>query len=166
MGHPIIMREGTRLSPAKIAMYYKELMRLKKLGKLNRKDVVAEARSRASPIHECFTWDNDRCGDLWRLQEAGHLIKCVVFRIEDEGPIEIPVFHRVEDGSGKKNYEHVDEILERVDYREAIVERALSEAKRQLERYRHYARYFRGTMRGINEDLRALKKTRAPKKQK
>lgn len=47
-------------------------------GKLRTEEVVQWAAEPDSPIHECFTWDNERAANSFRLVEARTLIKSVV----------------------------------------------------------------------------------------
>ena len=60
----------------------KALTKIKaKLGYLDPKEVVEEARSKISPLHRFFTWDNSIAAGKFRLQEADKLIRsvCVIY---------------------------------------------------------------------------------------
>lgn len=50
-----------------------------------RPDVVLErARSAKSPLHRCFTWEDDEAGEKWRLHEARNLINAYYVVIEQQ----------------------------------------------------------------------------------
>jgi hypothetical protein len=57
-----------------------ELLRIAKLnrGVLTAESVVSAARSKASPLHECFEWADTRAAQLWRLHQARNLIRVSV----------------------------------------------------------------------------------------
>ena len=43
--------------------------------RLTPRGVVAAARPARSPLHPEFTWDDRKCGELWRDEEARNLIR-------------------------------------------------------------------------------------------
>ena len=49
-------------------------------GKLTPEQVVEAAKNPKSPLHDCFTWDNNAAAEKWRIEEARELIRSV--RIE------------------------------------------------------------------------------------
>lgn len=58
--------------------------------------VVREARSKESPLHAAFEWDDHRAGEQFRLQQARHLIREVrVITENGEETIEQRVFVNV-----------------------------------------------------------------------
>lgn len=55
-----------------------ELERInEKHGGLHPEHVVKESKPKTAPLHECFTWNDTKAGEQWRLQEARNLIRCV-----------------------------------------------------------------------------------------
>ena len=40
--------------------------------------VVQKAKSEESELHKCFTWDNTRAADLWRLKEAREVMRQLI----------------------------------------------------------------------------------------
>lgn len=53
-------------------------------GRLTPDAVVADARSKSSPLHGCFTWDDSEAAKQWRLQEARELIRSVRVEVKTE----------------------------------------------------------------------------------
>lgn len=49
--------------------------------------VVERAKARSSPLHQCFTWDNDIAGHAWRINEARELIRSYCVKIEQQPAI-------------------------------------------------------------------------------
>lgn len=59
----------------------KRLTKLERSGKLSPDQVVADARSEASPLHDLFEWDDTAAADAWRTQQARvviHEVHCVI----------------------------------------------------------------------------------------
>jgi hypothetical protein len=46
-------------------------------GLLTPQNVITHARSKASPLHGCFTWDDSAAADMQRLHEAREVIRSV-----------------------------------------------------------------------------------------
>jgi hypothetical protein len=54
------------------------------------RQLVANARSKTSILHELFTWDDKKAGDRYRLIEAQELIRSInVTVIHEERPIKV-----------------------------------------------------------------------------
>lgn len=64
-------------------------------GILRPSDVVRAAKDPANVMHDYFEWDNDKAGDLYRLEQAREIIRSVQFtKITDERIYRFPVFVR------------------------------------------------------------------------
>lgn len=63
-------------------------------GVIAARDVVAEARADASPLHEFFTWDDTAAAREHRLTQAKKLVKAVVVQVPDSD-MELPAFSAV-----------------------------------------------------------------------
>lgn len=50
---------------------------------LHPEHVVKESKPKTATLHACFTWDDAKAGEQWRLQEARGLIRCVHVVSED-----------------------------------------------------------------------------------
>ena len=68
-------------------------------------DVVADAKPWASPLHPCFEWNNRKAADLWREDQARHVIRSVetVETSDDGTETRRPAFVSVCDRSQPRN---------------------------------------------------------------
>ena len=58
-----------------------------KNGRLDPVVVEKAARSKSSPVHDLFEWDDKKAGYQFRIQQARTIIRSVVFQVEDAGPL-------------------------------------------------------------------------------
>lgn len=63
-------------------------------GRLSTTGVLQWAADESCPIHNCFTWDNERAAEQFRLSEARTLIKSVIV-VNTESEQESPAFWNV-----------------------------------------------------------------------
>lgn len=54
-------------------------------GRLTPKLVLTEARDENHPLHDRFEWDDTVAGELYRIEQARHLIKSVQVRFTEKG---------------------------------------------------------------------------------
>jgi len=64
--------------PAQTAGEELERIRVKYNGRLISANVVTEAKDPQSPLHKVFEWDNAKAAHLWRLNQAGDVIRNIV----------------------------------------------------------------------------------------
>lgn len=139
--------EGARQSvPAKVVHRAFEEIR-KKYGSLNRKNIVDEARSTKSPIHKCFEWDDKKAGEAYRLDQAGHLQRCLIYRRTVDGEDReritrawVPISPRddadAEDTVYKNDWMPIEDAMADPRARKQLVARALAEVQAWQTRYR------------------------------
>lgn len=60
------------------------LRALEENGRLTARDVVTAARDPASPLHDCFEWDDSTAAEAWRTEQARSLIRSVVVNVTVE----------------------------------------------------------------------------------
>jgi hypothetical protein len=85
-----------------------EKLRKRSGGKLKTKSIVDEARPESSPIHNGFTWDDEKAAELRREWEARMLVKSIVI-IREEGEDPRPAFVTVRiktDDDGDESDQH------------------------------------------------------------
>ena len=81
----------------------------KRDGVLKPKTVVDEARSKDSPIHDLFDWDDSSAGEKYRLWQARELIAYVT--VEHNGK-EVNAYYNVQlETISQKGYYSKDQIL-------------------------------------------------------
>jgi hypothetical protein len=107
--------EGTRLNvDANIAG--KELERIEKRdsGVIRPEVLVSESRPKKAPLHPCFTWDDAKAAELYRLGEARLIIRSIrvleVFEGNQE-PQPIRGFVHVSDAEKGGGYQSVARVM-------------------------------------------------------
>lgn len=67
--------------------------------------VLDRARDEASPLHDCFIWDNDEAAEKYRLLQARILLRLIVpvYEKSNSEPIRIPLFQSVRALRGRDN---------------------------------------------------------------
>ena len=70
--------------------------------------IVEKARDSSTELHKCFTWDDQEAARKWRIEQARHVVSCLVIRRteEREGEPEIRYFHKT-DSNGYKPAQYV-----------------------------------------------------------
>lgn len=110
-------------------------------GVLTCEAVVDAARAKSSPLHDCFTWDDSRAAERYRLIEAGRLIATVRIEYTPKKAAQVvytPAFIPTGTNSeGKREYFPVEEVT-RNDF---LKSKALADARSEMEgtrsRYSH-----------------------------
>lgn len=116
-----------------------ELERLRKAhgGILKPEEVVEAAKPRTSPLHRCFTWDDDAAAHQWRLEQARRLLRVFVHIVDDgDKRIESRVFVALSsdrpDGGG---YRALADVLEDEDLRQVLLHDAYDDMARFRRKY-------------------------------
>lgn len=125
--------------------YRTELQKLemKYNGRLTPKDIVREAASINSPIHNWFDWSDDSAGEKWRMHQARMLLNSIKVKIMyEKGAKEYRQYLNVNvKQNGKKSqryYVNIDEVRQVPDMKQQILQRALSEAAYWKRTYQDY----------------------------
>lgn len=116
--------------------------------------VVRDAKNFRSPLHKYFEWDDAKAAAAHRLQQAGHLIRCVsvVFdgveareprqislagvAVATTPPIAVRAFLAVLGEDGERTYVGAQEAMENPHMRRQVLERAHSEMAAVGRKYR------------------------------
>lgn len=118
----------------------RELERIRKAngGILRPVDVVAAARSKSSPLHDSFEWDDSKAAQAHRLEQARYLIR---FTIEKVGPEEKNIRAYVSLRSDREDgdsYRSLREVVSAKPLRDELLRQALSEADAWRKRYESF----------------------------
>jgi len=137
----IFRGRGITLSEKKAEQYGLELIRLREKanGSLKTKDIVESARSEDSPIHKYFNWDDTKAAELYRRDQARHLINGIVeVIIEEDEEREIPIFFNIieEDENGSQGYVMVEEVIKNGEYKNQLLQKAIQEIKHWQTKYK------------------------------
>ena len=111
-------------------------------GRLTARVVVEEARRPTSPLHPCFEWDDVRAAELWRENEARHVLACirVVEARDDKGAPSktIRAFVNLTEtvgGDEQRGYIPIARVLSDADLLRQAVQQAANELRSFEERY-------------------------------
>lgn len=101
------------------------------------RQLVNSAKSKRSPIHDMFEWDNEIAGDEWRLHQARTFLAAIV--IEDDEEKEVRKYHNlyIEEEEERK-YIEIEQAAEAPDLWKQVLDKALREARSWRERYKQY----------------------------
>jgi hypothetical protein len=128
-------------------IYKQELNKLmrKYNGKLNPLDIVREASSTRSPLHDWFDWEDNSAGEKWRMHQARLLLNSIKVKITfQEGEKEYRKYLNVKvpvNGNNKKFkrfYIETDRIMKNPELKEQVLRRAVKEAEYWQRTYEDY----------------------------
>jgi len=162
-------RRGSRITDEQAQIYGECLEKIaEEKGVITPLDVVEEAKSESSPLHDYFEWDNDVAAEKYRLHQARNLINSIIVVIETpEETIEERAFFNVkiekevqevdEEAEIKQAYVPVSVVVKEKSYRDQILEQALREItywKRKYENLTELSVIFEAieTVKGMIED--------------
>ncbi len=96
-------------------------------GNLRGIEIVEAARKKRNPLHEHFEWDNDVCGEQFRLQQARNITNHIVEElIVDGNPTEQRSFLHVINDDSESVYVSLEDATEKVDYRRQLLDRMIT----------------------------------------
>lgn len=120
-----------------------ELTRLAKAnaGRLTPDNVVDAAQDEASPLHQCFEWDNDAAAHMFRVEQARHLIRSVRVDVTtSHHTVRVPAFvHDPECERGEQGYVSIRQLSFDEDKSREVVIAEFSRAASALRRARAVA---------------------------
>lgn len=107
-------------------------------GPLSPEVVVQEARSRDSPLHPYFDWNDKEASDNWRVHQARMMISHIQIVVEGRNDPPVRVFYNVVDAD-TRGYVTMNRVLSNEEYHRQVVEKALQEVERWRVRYHQYS---------------------------
>ena len=151
---------GGVLNRTKAQVAGRELDRIaRKYGCIKPQLVVEASRPTSAPLHNEFTWDNGKAAELWRLEEASHIIRAVRIIQADIPEAEQPTiraFHNVQASDKEtrfkgRGYVTIQVVSESEDYQQQVLNRAREELNQWQRRYSDYRSFFKGVFEAIDE---------------
>ena len=124
------LKSGSRIKSS-AAVVGAECERLEREGRLTAKELVNESRPKDAPLHNEFEWRDKVAGELWREQQARHIINSVIVINERKEPQR--VFFNIE--VTKQEYHSVETILQSEGKRAALLKTALRELEAFQTKY-------------------------------
>lgn len=101
---------------------------------LTPQSVLDANRAEGTPLHDSFEWDDTEAAEKYRLNQAGHFIRCItvsVQREEQEKPEAVRAYFTVTKGK----YESTQDIIADAEKRDTLLEKALSEFNSYMKKY-------------------------------
>lgn len=107
---------------------------------LTPKQVVADARDRASPLHRAFEWNDKKAGELYRETQARSLLRSLVIvrekQIREDSPqTKIVTARAFSHLASQGGYMPTEVALERTNTRTEMLARAWAELAQWRKRY-------------------------------
>lgn len=98
--------------------------------------VVARAQSAASPIHDCFEWDDETAAARHREDQARALMRNIVAVVEtkDERPLTINAFVNISSDVGR-GYKGIIQVMQNPADRAYLLQAALGELSSIRKKY-------------------------------
>jgi len=139
-------RKGSRITDKQAQIYGECLEKIaEKKGVITPPDVVEEAKSETSPLHDHFEWDNEAAAEKYRLHQARNLINSIIVVVETpEERIEERAFFNVrirresqepEEAEIEQAYVPVSVVVKEKPLRDQILAQALREIDHWEKRY-------------------------------
>lgn len=114
-----------------------ELKKLGRGGSLTAESVVDAARDKASPLHTCFTWDNGKAAQKWRLHEARNLIRVYSTReMAKDEPDTDHVFVSLRADRSEGGYRSLTRVLSDTELRQKLLADAFEDMRYFKTKYK------------------------------
>lgn len=137
-------RDGSRYTSldAKVCWEALEKIRQDNGGEFCAEDVVKAARSKKSPLHSAFEWDDTAAANEYRLSQAGTLRRSFDVRYAEAPDVparayEISRVVHSPGGKAKKYFSSTDEVLADPERRAAVLTDALRQLQALRAKFRH-----------------------------
>ncbi len=131
-------KPGSRLKiNARVAGQELERIRTARNGRLTADDVLKEAKSKSSPLHGAFEWDNSKAAQQFRLQQAQYLIRSievVVAQSKKKPASNVRAFVSVR-RDNDRSYTSIGHAMSDAELRQQVVAQALKELEEWRSRY-------------------------------
>lgn len=122
--------DGSRIKlDAQVVGEHLEKMRKEKGAPLSSEDILRDAERADSPLREYFEWNDRRAATLYRLEQAGYLLRSIAYVEvdEDEEGNEVETCRRRYFSIEDHAYEDVAVAMESPELRAIVLGRALRE---------------------------------------
>lgn len=96
--------------------------------------VLAAARSKRSPLHGEFEWDDSEAAQRYRLEQASYLLRVIKVNVvvQDREPVKVRAFVQLKQ---RQEYRPVIEVLSEAESRAQLLDLALRELRSFRQKY-------------------------------
>ena len=111
---------------------------LEQQGRLTAKNLLDESRPAEAPLHDEFEWDDIKAAEEYRLQQARHIINCLL--IEDDSQQEtVRAFFNLADTAPE--YRSIRTIMADETQSEALLQAAMQELQAFERKYAQISKF-------------------------
>jgi hypothetical protein len=137
-------KKNAGISHKNAQIYGEELERIESInnGQLIARDIVEEARSKQSPLHEYFEWNNTDAAESFRLDQARRLLRSITVTIQVKGskPEQVRYLHSVVSTQGEHSYITIGKMRQDEFYLNQVITNAEMEIFEWKKKYQQYKR--------------------------
>ena len=101
-------------------------------GKITPEEVLKKAKDENSELHKCFEWNDSVAAEKYRLQQAGNVIRMLVYKSEKENTEPVRAFHITTE---KNTYQPTRTFLVQQDEYQSLLKRAMAELEAFKKKY-------------------------------
>ena len=130
-------RKGSRIkADPTVTGEYLESLEAKHAGGITPKILLVDARKKKSPLHDEFEWDDTVAAELHREEQARYILRHieVMLVLAPKDSLPVRAFAHVET-AGAPGYVNIEAVLSTLDYRDQILDQALSELRSFRRKY-------------------------------
>lgn len=110
------------------------MSRLEASGGLTPKRLVDVSRPEDAPLHNEFEWDDEVAAELYRENQAAHVIRCIVVKTEEKEEPTVRAFFPVHK-ENPSTYTSIQTIVKRPDLMDTLLEQAVKEMTAFQKKY-------------------------------
>jgi hypothetical protein len=117
-----------------------ELLQQRRGGQVTPKDILEDARSNKSPLHDAFEWSDDKAAEQFRMQQARHILQSIIIEVKiKHGKPATPMRAFVNvTKRGESTYVGLQTAMSDKELRAQVIDRAWSELVSWRDRYQEY----------------------------
>jgi hypothetical protein len=142
-------RKGAQFGKEKAELYGGFIWGLRDQGlSLTPKEIVSKAKSKNSPIHDFFDWENDSAADKYRLHQARLLLNMIEVKVVfEKGEKNVAAFENIsvelsnDDDGKERKYVTIQDIQDSPKYLEAVMKSATEEILYWKDKYEIYEKF-------------------------
>lgn len=117
-----------------------EMLRGRLGGQVTPQELLNHARESNNPLHDGFEWDDGKAAEAHRIEQAGHILRCLVVSVkvtEESEPAAVRAFVNVIKAE-RRGYVSLAHAMSDAEMRAQVVSRAWQELMQWRTKYGEY----------------------------
>lgn len=102
-------------------------------GKVTPQEVLEKAKNEDSELHKCFEWDDSVAAEKYRLQQAGNILRMIVYQSGEKDACPVRVFQITTE---RNTYQPTRLFIEQQDEYQNLLKRAKNELESFKRKYK------------------------------